>query len=62
MSLIVLNAKRVKETEGLYKGFNRTEYHTQDGKLKAIVPASAKQPRKGKKTATVNCWTFTLSW
>lgn len=60
--MITLTAKRVKETTGLYKGFVKTELYNQDGSLKATIPASAKQPRKGKKTIILNCWNWALNW
>jgi len=56
-----IEAKRVKETEGAYKGFYRTEFYL-NGKLKAIVPAAHKQPRRGKKVQTLNCWKYLLKW
>ena len=59
---ITLNVKRVKETDGIYKGFSRTELYNQDGTLKAIIPASAKQPRKGTKYKTINCFKYKLNW
>lgn len=59
---IVLKAKRVKETEGVYKGYVKTEIRNQDGTLKAIIPASQTQPRKGKKFQTLNCFKYILDW
>lgn len=59
---IVLNAKRVKETSGIFKGFVKTEFYNQDGTLKATIPAESKQPRKGKKFYTLNCFKFRLNW
>lgn len=61
MELIVLKAKRVKEKDGVYKGYNRTEMY-KDGILKAIIPASSIQPRKGKKTIMLNCCKWKLEW
>lgn len=60
--LITLTAKRVKETEGLYKGLNRTEFYKPDGTLKATIPASATQPKKGVKTIILNCWKWGVIW
>ncbi len=59
---ITLNAKRVKETNGIYKGFVKTEIFKQDGTLKAIIPAEQTQPRKSKKFITLNCFKFRLNW
>lgn len=53
---IQLQAKRVKTKVGFI-----TEL-CQDGKIKAIIPATQRQPRKGTKVITLNCWTFSLVW
>jgi hypothetical protein len=60
--LITLTAKRVKETTGLYKGYNRTEYYKPDGTLYATVPAESKQPRKDAKTVIINCFRWAVEW
>jgi len=39
-----------------------THFYNQDGRLKATIPASAKQPKKGSKFITLNCWKFKLDW
>ena len=59
--MITLIAKRVKVTEGLWKGYNQTEFYL-NGKLKAIIPASSKQPSKRTKTTILNCWRYKLIW
>jgi len=32
------------------------------GKVKAIIPSSIRQPRRGQKTIKLNCWTWLLNW
>ena len=59
--LLILQAKKVKETEGAYKGFYRTEFYL-NSKLQAIIPAAHKQPKRGKKTQTLNCCEYLLEW
>ncbi len=61
VGLITLDVKKVKETEGIYKGLFRTEFY-QNGVLKAVVPANQRQPRKGQKTFRLNGWNFNLKW
>jgi hypothetical protein len=61
IALITLKAKKVKEDTGTYKGFPKTLLY-QDGSLKATIPASATQPRKGQKTIILNGWKFALKW
>lgn len=58
---IVLLAKKVKVSTGPYKGFHRTELY-QGGKLKAVIPASQSQPRRGQKSIILNGWKFALKW
>jgi len=53
--------KRIKEIEGLYKGYNKTEVY-KDGKLYAIFPASQKQPRFGSVTIMINCFNYRAKW
>jgi len=60
-NLITIQAKRVKETKGIYAGYNKTEFY-KDGILFAIVPAQSTQPRKGIKTYTLNCWKWAIQW
>lgn len=60
--LITLKAKRIKETNGLYKGFNKTEIYNEDGTLKATFPASTTQPKMGIKHITLNCFKWKLIW
>lgn len=60
-NLLTLQAKRVKETKGVYKGYYRTEFYLH-GQLYAIVHASIKQPKRGKKTMVINCWNWALQW
>jgi hypothetical protein len=62
MEYLILNAKKVKETDGVYKGYFRTEFYDKNGKLMAIVPASQKQPRKGIKFFTLNCFKYKINW
>lgn len=59
--LLTVQAKRVKETTGLYKGYNRTEIY-KNGVLFATFPAEQTQPRKDKKTIILNCWRWKLEW
>ena len=59
---ITLTAKKVKETDGIYKGFHRTEIRQLSGILKMVIPASSRQPRKDKKFITVNCCKYKLKW
>lgn len=59
--LKTVTAKRVKETTGTYKGFNKTEYYL-DGELFATIPASSAQPRKDKKVITLNCFRYLVQW
>lgn len=61
VELLVLKAKKVKSTSGPYKGYLQTELY-QDGNLKAIIPASQTQPKKGAKTYMLNGWKFALKW
>lgn len=61
MQLLTLTAIKVKEISGLYKGYDRTELY-QDGVLYATIPASAKQPRRGQKTVTINCFKWAVIW
>lgn len=60
-TLITIQAKKVKETEGNYKGYFRTEFY-KDGTLFAIVPAAHRQPRKGIKEYTLNCFKWAINW
>ena len=59
--LIVLRAVKKKVPNGIYKGMVTT-YFFQGKTLKAILPASARQPRKGQKTIILNGWKFALKW
>ena len=61
MKYLELSARKIKETTGLYKGLYRTEFY-QHGILFATIPAAHKQPRTGKKTIVLNCFTWGLSW
>lgn len=61
MQLITLTAQKVKETEGNYKGFDKTVI-SKDGEVYATIPAFQPQPRKGQKTIVLNCWTYALTW
>lgn len=60
-SPIELKAKKVKRknANGFYE--TTTEIY-QDGKLKAIFPASQRQPRKGQKSIKLNGYIFSLKW
>lgn len=60
-NLITIQAKKVKETTGHWKGYFRTEFY-KDGILFATVPAQSRQPRKGIKTYTLNCWKWAVEW
>lgn len=59
---ITVTGKRVKETEGLYKGFVKTEIYNPDGTLKCTFPAAHIQPRKDKKFITLNCFKYKINW
>lgn len=59
--LITIQAKKVKEQSGLYKGYFRTEFY-KEGVLFATVPPESRQPKKGQKTYTINCWKWALEW
>lgn len=62
MELITLTAKRVPVTKGHYKGFYETQFYKPDGSLYATIPVESKQPRKDKKTITLNCWKWNIKW
>ena len=61
IDFIVLKAVKVKEKSGLYKSYERTEFY-QDGVLKATIPASSRQPKRGQKFIILNSWKFALKW
>lgn len=61
IDLIELKAVKVKEKNGIFKGFEKTELY-QNGVLKAVVPASSRQPKRGQKTIMLNSWKFGLVW
>lgn len=61
-NFIVLNAKRRKETEGIFKGFLATDFFNLDGILMATMSGGNKQIRKGSKFVTINCFKYQLNW
>ncbi len=56
-----LSLVRVIETEGIYKGLNKTEVYM-DGKLFTSFPPNQKQPRKNCKKITINCFIYNVNW
>lgn len=65
MQLITLKAVRQylpAKQVGKYNSGNVTMLFNPDGSLKATIPVSAKQPRKGSKFITLNCFKYSLIW
>ena len=60
IELIVLVAKKVKTVECGHCCI-KTEIY-ENGKLKAVIPASSWQPRTDKKTIILNGWIYALKW
>ena len=56
--MITLIATKQKES------WNRTSttLKKQDGSIKAIFPSNLKQPRRGTKQITINCFKYNLIW
>ncbi len=61
MELLTATAKRVKVQTGHWKGFFQTEYTLPNGQV-ATVDAAYRQPRRDKKTVTINCCTYKVIW
>jgi len=65
MELIQLKAVRERlpaSQVGKYDAGNITLLFDMEGNLKATIPATARQPRKGSKTIVLNCFTYSLVW
>ena len=60
MELITIQAKKVKSIRDGFKGI-QTEFY-KDNKLFCVIPMSQRQPRKDKKTITLNCWKWAIEW
>ena len=56
--MIVLTVYR--EWESSYN--QRTILKDSNGKTKAIISSSLRQPKRGQKTIVINCFKFTLNW
>lgn len=65
MELITLKAVREylpAKQVGKYNAGNITMLFNPDGSLKATIPVQARQPRKGSKQITLNCFKYALTW
>jgi len=65
MELIQLKAVREHlpaKQVGKHNAGNITLLFNPDGSLKATIPVTAKQPRKGSKYITLNCFKYSLIW
>jgi len=49
-----------REWESAYN--QRTILKDMQGKTKAIISSSIRQPKRNQKTIVINCWTYALDW
>jgi hypothetical protein len=61
LNAITLEAKSTTINEGTFAGKTKTELF-QNGKMIAVIPPQAKQPRINQKKISLKGWDFKLKW
>lgn len=57
-----LYATKQKAKLGVFSGFDTTTIKDENGNLIAIFPPEIKQPKRGQKFITLNCFKYQLNW